>query len=154
MTMETIAIISGVAALVQLIEVALKTSRTLSRLLQDTQILAEEIRRSQLTIYCVESKLEVLKIDLAGLPADCVILRSLLGAFRSTITEIQKDLENVTRYVKACDPGQCEAYSTKQRLQRLLCNKKAIARYVSNLADSEANLGRLEQTLQVCVCPQ
>lgn len=149
--MEALAVVGGIASTAQLLEVILKTSSTLIKLIEDVQYVPEEFRRLQLTLRSMQAKLQVLGTLLATLPVETDLPPSLWQDFRDCLVEVQKDFETVVNGTKSYGSGSHRISSLREKFRYRIFDQKALVKSVKHLMASEENLQRIQNSIHLYV---
>jgi len=147
--MEVLAVVAAIASIAQLIEIVGKIGSALNRLARKIQHVPEELRRQQIALRSIQTKLLLLQSIFTALQDDTELPPNLLQEFQLNLEELQKDIEAVVKSIKPYDSGKRRVSSVRERVRFSVWDHRALTNATKHLVDSERNLQRIETTVHL-----
>ena len=147
--MEVLAVVGGIAAISQLIELVGNIGCALAELVDEVRHVPEELRRHQVALRSIRAKLQVLERLCATLPRDSALSQDLWKELRSSLLHLQKDTQVVTHSFHPYSIQQRTVSSFRGKLRYKICDQKALASSIKHLRASEENLERIENIVHL-----
>ena len=147
--MEALAITSGIASIVQLLEMTIKLSNAITKLVAKLQNVPNELRRQSLVLKSMCAKLQLLQKLIQDPPMEACLPPFLLQEFGRSLLAVQKDIEVVARATFPYETGKLKASKMREKIRFLVSDEKALANAMRNLKSSEENLQRIESAVHL-----
>ncbi|KAL8711276.1 MAG: hypothetical protein Q9225_007138 [Loekoesia sp. 1 TL-2023] len=137
--MEALAAIGGAAAILQLLNVVVKTGAVILHFIEGFRDIPEELRRLKILLISIGAQLRTLRDHFIVPTNDLDIQPHLLSSLHITLLEVQKDVEAVAAITKLYDTS-TNSKSLRKRINFYLLNQKVLEKCVRRLAASARDL--------------